>query len=232
MQMQIRRAAARGQADHGWLHSQHSFSFAGYHDPAFMGFGALRVINQDRVAPGRGFGTHPHRDMEIISYVIAGALEHRDTLGTGSVITPGEVQLMSAGRGIAHSERNHAADAPVEFLQIWILPRERGGEPGYQQRRFPPDDGGPLRRVVSPDGAGGTLRVKQDMDLLRLLLPAGGGVTHRPARGRVWVQVVRGTLDVAGVRLFGGDGLAVTQARDLAFTAPDAGAEALVFDLG
>jgi quercetin 2,3-dioxygenase len=232
MQMQIRRAADRGQADHGWLHSQHSFSFAGYRDREFMGFGALRVINQDVVAPGRGFGTHPHRDMEIISYVVEGALEHKDTIGTGSVITPGEIQLMSAGRGISHSEYNHSGDTPVQFLQIWILPRERGGEPGYQQRRFPRDAGGPLRRVVSPDGADGSLAVKQDMELHRLLLAEGEAVTHRPARDRVWVQVIRGTLDVAGARLFPGDGLAIVEARDLPLVAHEGEVEALIFDLG
>lgn len=232
MQMQIRRSAERGQADHGWLHSQHSFSFAGYRDPEFMGFGALRVINQDVVAPGRGFGTHPHQDMEIISYVVDGALEHKDNIGTGSVITPGEVQLMSAGRGISHSEFNHSDDTPVRFLQIWVLPRERGGAPGYQQRRFPQTGDGPLQRVVSPDGEDGSLRVKQDMEIHRLLLGAGEAVTHHPARARVWVQVIRGTLDVAGARLFEGDGLAVLDAGDLPLVAHEGDVEALVFDLG
>lgn len=232
MRMQIRRAADRGQADHGWLHSQHSFSFAGFHDPAFMGFGALRVINQDVVAPGRCFGTHPHRDTEIISYVVDGALEHKDTLGTGSIISPGEVQLMSAGRGIAHSELNPSEDRPVQFLQIWVLPRERGGTPGYQQRRFPRDAARALQRVVSPDGAGGSLTVKQDMELFRLLLREGEQVTHSPERDRAWVQVIRGTLDVAGARLFPGDGLAVLEARDLQLQAHEGDVEALVFDLG
>jgi redox-sensitive bicupin YhaK (pirin superfamily) len=231
MRMHIRRAADRGQGDHGWLQSQHSFSFAGYYDPQYMGFGHLRVINQDVVAPGRGFGTHPHRDMEIISYVVDGALEHKDTIGTGSVIRPGEVQLMSAGRGIAHSEYNHSGDDTVQFLQIWILPRESGGDPGYQQRAFPKEEGGALRRVVSPDGADGTLSIKQDMDLYRLLLAEGEATTHRPARDRVWVQVVHGTLDVAGARLFPGDGLAIVEAKDLAMTAHEGDVEALVFDL-
>ena len=226
--MEIRRSADRGHANHGWLDSRHTFSFAGYFDRRFMGFGHLRVINQDEVAPGAGFGTHGHRNMEIISYVVDGALEHRDTLGTGSVIRPGEVQLMSAGAGIAHSEYNHSATDPVRFLQIWVLPREAGGDPGYQQRDFGRSPG--LRRVVGPDGDDGALRVGQDMELWRLLLDGPGAETLPLNRDRAWVQVVRVTLDVNGVRLYPGDGLAVSDARALDLSSEGA-VEALLFDL-
>jgi redox-sensitive bicupin YhaK (pirin superfamily) len=236
LQMELRRAAARGHADHGWLDSHHSFSFGGYHDPRFMGFGALRVINEDRVLGGQGFGTHPHRDMEIVSYVIDGALAHRDTLGTGSIIRPGELQLMRAGRGIAHSEMNAHPSDPVHFLQIWILPARAGTQPGYQQQAFPPAPG--LTRLASPDGSGGTLQIDQDIELWRLLLDPGAAARHRLARGRAWVQVVKGVVDVEGARLYPGDGLAVTGAagRELGLRAPDGDAaagpvEALVFDL-
>jgi redox-sensitive bicupin YhaK (pirin superfamily) len=228
--MEIRRASARGHADHGWLDSHHTFSFAGYYDPGFMGFGPLRVINEDRVAPGRGFGSHSHRNMEIVSYVVAGGLEHRDTLGTGSVIRPGEVQVMSAGRGIAHSEMNASADEPVHFLQIWLLPAEGGGEPGYQQKAFPTDQTG-IRLVVSPDGRDGSLRIKQDTDLYRVLLDEGTSRDHALRRDRAWVQVVRGELDVNGALLQPGDGLAVVDAGALTLKA-HSDVEALLFDLG
>ncbi|MEZ4318755.1 MAG: pirin family protein [Myxococcota bacterium] len=232
--MEIRRSADRGHANHGWLDSHHTFSFAGYYDPRFMGFSHLRVINHDRVEAGQGFGTHPHRNMEIVSYVVDGGLEHRDTLGTGSVIRPGDVQLMSAGSGIAHSEYNHSAEAPVEFLQIWVLPKESGGRPGYQQADFGRDPG--LRLVVSPEGRDGSLAIKQDMDLWRVLAPTEPGWTASLAvkRARAWVQIVRGTLDVNGVRLYAGDGLAVTgdgAKPVLELVAPEGQVEALVFDL-
>ena len=228
-QLHLRRSAARGHADHGWLDTRHTFSFAHYHDPRHMGFGHLRVINQDVVAPGRGFGTHSHRNMEIISYVLRGGLQHADTLGTGSVIRPGEVQLMSAGRGIAHSEHNASATDPVEFLQIWVLPHAAGGTPRYDQRAFPLTETG-LRRVVSPDGRDGSLRVGQDLDLFRLLLPAGGTVHHTLARSRAWVQLIRGTLQVEGVDLHPGDGLAIEHADTLELVGTG-DVEALVFDL-
>lgn len=227
--MEIRRSDARGHADHGWLESHHTFSFASYRDPRFMGFGPLRVINQDRVQPGTGFGTHPHRDMEIVSYVLSGALEHGDTLGTGSVIRPGEVQLMSAGSGIAHSEQNHSAEQPVEFLQIWILPREGGGQPSYQQRDFGQEPG--LRLVVSPDGRDGSLTIKQDAALWRALLEPGQRLDHPIQRSRAWVQLVRGTLEVNGVRLQPGDGLSLQSEASLALSAPEGDVEALIFDL-
>jgi redox-sensitive bicupin YhaK (pirin superfamily) len=229
LQMHIRRSADRGHADHGWLDTRHSFSFANYYDPRFMGFSHLRVINQDVVAPGRGFGAHPHRNMEIISYVLRGGLEHRDTLGTGSVIRPGEVQLMSAGRGIAHSEFNASKADPVEFLQIWILPREAGGQPRYAQAAFDLAETG-LRLVVSPDGRDGSLTIGQDMDLYRLLLPEGGTAAHTLQRKRAWVQLIRGELVVNGAGLFPGDGLAV-EAADTLQLVGTGDVEALVFDL-
>ena len=225
----IRRSADRGHANHGWLDSHHTFSFAGYHDPQFMGFGDLRVINQDKVDAGAGFPRHPHRDMEIISYVVDGALEHKDTLGTGSVIKPGDVQLMSAGRGIAHSEYNHSRAEGVQFLQIWVLPARRGTAPRYDQRHFPLTARG-LQLVVSPDGRDGALTIGQDMDLHRLLLDAGASASLTPRRGNVWVQVIRGPVEVAGAVLQPGDGMAISQAEALSFRAA-AATEALVFDL-
>jgi redox-sensitive bicupin YhaK (pirin superfamily) len=193
-----------------------------------MGFGHLRVINDDRVEPTRGFGTHPHKNMEIISYVVSGELSHKDTIGTGSIIRPGEVQLMSAGRGIAHSEFNPSETDPVSFLQIWILPSESGGEPGYQQHDFGDTQG--LTLVVSPDGSGDSLKIKQDMSLYRLLLSEGEAVTHGVQRARAWVQVIRGPLEVNGVVLQPGDGLAVQDLAELNFHAQGE-VEALVFDL-
>jgi len=229
MHLTIRPSAQRGLADHDWLRSRHSFSFAHYHDRRHMGFGHLRVINQDVVAPGRGFGTHPHRDMEIISYVLRGALEHRDTLGTGSVIRPGEVQLMSAGSGIAHSEYNASASEPVEFLQIWVQPSERGGPPSYAQAAFDTSTLG-LRCVVSPDGRDGSLVARQDFCLYRVLLPHGESLDVPLERSRSWVQLVAGELVVNGAGLRAGDGLAVEGASSLSLTA-SAAVEALVFDL-
>jgi quercetin 2,3-dioxygenase len=228
MDMEIRRSNQRGHAEHGWLDSRHTFSFADYHDPRHMGFGHLRVINQDRVDPGQGFGTHSHRNMEIVSYVLEGSLAHRDTLGTGAVIRPGEIQLMSAGRGIAHSEMNGSKTDPVRFLQIWVLPREGNTEPGYQQREIPDRDG--LVLLVSPDGRDGSLTIRQDTDLWRLRVAAGQTVPFAPKRSRVWIQVVRGQLEVAGVMLNDGDGLSITDARDLVAVA-HSDLEALIFDL-
>lgn len=226
--IEIRRSTDRGHADHGWLDSRHTFSFGGYLDPRFMGFSHLRVINQDVVAPGGGFPTHPHRNMEIVSYVVDGALEHRDTLGTGSVIRPGEVQLMSAGRGIAHSEMNHSRSEPVQFLQIWVLPREGGTDPRYEQRDFGLDDG--VRLVVSPDGRDGSLTIGQDTDLHRARLPQGTSHDVDLRHTRAWVQVVRGELDVNGARLFAGDGAALSDTTRLSLVARD-DVEALIFDL-
>lgn len=228
MNMEIRRADQRGHADHGWLDSRHTFSFADYHDPRHMGFGDLRVINQDRVEAGQGFGTHSHRNMEIVSYVLDGALGHKDTLGTGATIRPGEIQLMSAGKGIAHSEMNASKTDPVRFLQIWILPREANTDPGYQQREIPDRDG--LVLLVSPDGRDGSLTIRQNTELWRLRAKAGESLPFSPSRGKVWIQVVTGELEVAGVSLRDGDGLAVTDPRELQLVTKTP-VEALVFDL-
>ncbi|MEN0065092.1 MAG: pirin family protein [Myxococcota bacterium] len=229
MQMEIRRAKDRGHADHGWLDTNHTFSFAGYYDPRFMGFGALRVINEDRVSGGRGFGTHPHRDMEIISYVVDGALEHRDTIGTGSVIRPGEVQVMSAGTGVAHSEFNHHTDQDVHFLQIWVLPRNAGNTPRYDQKTFE-TGGSPATLVVSADGRDGSLQIDQDVDLHRVLLDEGQRHDLPLRHARSWVQVIAGELVVNDAVLKPGDGLAVVDAERLTLQANEA-AHALVFDL-
>lgn len=227
----IRRADERGHADHGWLDTRHTFSFADYHDPAFMGFRTLRVINEDRVQPGRGFGTHGHRDMEIISYVIEGALAHRDSIGTGSVIRPGEVQRMSAGTGVMHSEMNASDSEPVHFLQIWILPEARGIKPGYEQKTI--DDTarrGALALIASRDGRDGAVTLHQDVELYSTLLDDGATVTHdfRPGR-HAWLQVVRGEIDVNGYTLKAGDGGAISDERSI--TLSGRGAEALLFDL-
>ena len=226
---QIRRASDRGHADHGWLDTHHTFSFADYHDPRHMGFGHLRVINDDRVAAGTGFGTHPHRDMEIITYVLEGAVAHKDSMGNGSVIRPGEVQLMSAGSGVFHSEFNPSSDEALHLLQIWIIPSARGGAPGYAQEAFPRDPG--LRLVVSEDGRDGSLTMKQNARIYRGIAPTGATLEHviRPGR-RAWVHVARGAVTVNGEALAAGDGLATDSAGALQLTAT-ADAEFLVFDL-
>lgn len=231
--MKIRPAAERGHADHGWLDSHHSFSFAGYHDPAHMGFRALRVINEDRVAPGQGFGTHPHRDMEIISYVLEGGLSHRDSMGTGSVIEPGDVQRMSAGRGVSHSEFNASRTEPVHFLQIWLMPSERGIEPSYEQKRFEPEQQqGRLRVVASPDARDGSLLIHSDAVVLAGRFEQGQSteLTLGPNR-HAWVQVARGQVRVNGEALAAGDGAALSDERQLRIEGV-AGGEVLVFDLG
>ena len=228
----IRHAEERGAVDMGWLVSRHSFSFGHYYDPAHMGFRALRVINEDRVAPGAGFPPHPHADMEIISYVLDGGLEHKDTLGTRSVIRPGEVQRMSAGTGIRHSEYNASASDPVHFLQIWILPERKGIAPGYEQKAFPAEEKrGRLRLVASRDGREGSVTVHQDVDLHAGLLEPGEtvGFDVRPGR-HAWVQVARGRLALNGRELGPGDGAAVSDETSLVLAA-ETGAEVLVFDL-
>ena len=230
MQMAIRRADQRGHADHGWLDTHHTFSFAGYYDPQFMGFSHLRVINEDRVAPGRGFGAHPHRNMEIISFVVEGALEHKDTLGSGSVLRPGEIQVMSAGSGIAHSEFNPSPIDPLHFLQIWLLPREGNTRPRYDQQGYDVELRGP-QLLVSPDGRDGSVQVGQDTDLWRVRLDAEGSTEVPLSRPRAWVQVVRGSIEVEGVALQQSDGLAIAErAGPLGITARE-DAEILVFDL-
>jgi len=199
-----RRSAERGYADHGWLKSFHSFSFADYYDPRHMGFGPLRVINEDRVAPGMGFGTHGHRDMEIISYVLDGELAHKDSLGNGSVIRPGDVQRMSAGTGVRHSEFNHSATQVTHFLQIWIEPGVHGIAPGYEEKRFEAaDKRGRLRLVASPDAAEGSVTIHQDATILATRLDPDATITYERAAGRhVWIQMVRGEVEVDGVNLY------------------------------
>ncbi|MBX3248241.1 MAG: pirin family protein [Myxococcales bacterium] len=235
--LRVRRSEERGDARHGWLHSRHTFSFAGYWDPRHMGFRSLRVINEDRVDPGAGFPRHPHRDMEILSYVVDGALEHADTLGTGSVIRPGDVQRMSAGRGIAHSEYNASRDEPVHFLQIWIIPREDGLDPTYEQRHFSDEDKRDrLRLVASADGRDGSVVVHQDVALYASLLSPGARVTHGLAEGRgAWAQIVRGRVRASvgdsSVELRAGDAIAIEHEAELSLEGLDE-AELLLFDLG
>ena len=227
-----RLARERGHAQHGWLESYHTFSFADYYDPRHMGFRTLRVINEDRVQPGSGFGTHPHRDMEILSYVLEGALEHRDSLGTGSVIRPGEVQRMSAGTGVTHSEFNHLPCEIVHFLQIWILPERTGLAPSYEQRAFPaPEKQEQLRLVASRDGREGSVTIHQEVDLYVAVLAPGATVTQRlPPSRSAWVQVARGTLRLNDTPLLAGDGAAVSGETVLTVTAQDQ-SEVLLFDL-
>jgi redox-sensitive bicupin YhaK (pirin superfamily) len=230
---QIRQARERGYGDHGWLESYHTFSFADYHDPDFMGFGPLRVINEDRVQPGEGFGTHNHRDMEIVTYVLEGALAHKDSLGNGSVIRPGDVQRLSAGTGITHSEFNHSSEAPVHFLQIWIQPERRGLPPSYEERPFPEaEKSDRLCLIASRDGREGSVVIHQDLDLYATRLNEGSEVEHRtrPER-KLWIQVARGSLAVDDQRLEAGDGLAVVQEEGVVLRGI-ASAEALLFDMG
>jgi len=224
--------ARLGGADHGWLKARHHFSFAEYYDPRHMGFGPLRVINEDRVAPGGGFPTHPHADMEIISYVLDGALAHKDSLGTGSVIRPGDVQRMSAGTGIRHSEFNASKTEPVHFLQIWIMPEKEGLVPSYEQKAFSADDKrGRLRLVGSRDGREGSVIIHRDVDLYATLLTADETVTHDLAAGRLaWVQVARGAVRLNGEELRAGDGVALATGGPLTLTATD-DAEVLLFDM-
>ncbi|MFY0541588.1 pirin family protein [Nannocystis pusilla] len=228
-----RPADSRGHADHGWLDSHHTFSFADYYDPAHMGFRNLRVINEDRVQPGRGFGTHPHRDMEILSYVLDGGLEHRDSMGTGSVIRPGDVQVMSAGTGVTHSEFNASPTDPVHFLQIWLLPERRGLKPGYQQRSFGTEEkDGRLRLVASPDGRDDSVTIHTDANVYAGVFAAGQRAEHPLASGRhAWVHVARGTARVNGRDLEAGDALALSNEPAVTVEGTSGG-EVLVFDLG
>ena len=228
----VRPARERGHADHGWLDSHHTFSFADYYDENHMGFRALRVINDDRVAAGRGFGTHPHRDMEIISYVLEGALEHRDSMGTGSVIRAEDVQIMSAGTGVAHSEQNASRSEPVHFLQIWLLPSQRGLEPSYQQKRFSTaDKQGRLRVVASPDGHDGSVTIHSDVVVHAGVFAPEQSAELTLARGRhAWVQVARGKVRVNGQELGQGDGAAISEEAVVRVEGVENG-EVLVFDL-
>jgi redox-sensitive bicupin YhaK (pirin superfamily) len=230
--IQVRKANERGYADHGWLRSFHSFSFADYHDPAQMGFGDLRVINEDRVQPGKGFGTHGHRDMEIISYVLEGALEHKDSMGNGSVIRPGDVQRMSAGTGVRHSEFNPSQSEPVHFLQIWIEPDVTGIPPGYEEKHF--DDAskrGRLRLIASPDGAEGSVNIRQDARLYAALIDGQERVAHALAPGRrAYLHVARGSVTVNGQPLAAGDALKAEKLNEIVVEHGDK-AEVLLFDL-
>lgn len=228
----LRKSQDRGYADHGWLKSHHSFSFAGYHDPDHMGWGNLRVINEDRVAPGMGFGAHGHRDMEIVSYVVSGALAHQDSMGNGTAIPPGDVQRMSAGRGVTHSEFNHASDATTHFFQIWIEPNQRGIAPSYEQKTFPDHEKrGTLRLVASPDGANGSVSIHADAAVYAGLFTGTESFTLplNPAR-KAYVHLVSGVLKVNGQRLLAGD--AAKLADESVLTLSDGeDAEVLVFDL-
>jgi quercetin 2,3-dioxygenase len=230
--IKVRLASERGHADHGWLNSYHTFSFADYYDPQHMGFRALRVINEDRVEPARGFGKHPHRDMEIISYVLEGSLEHRDSLGTGSVIRPGDVQRMSAGSGVTHSEFNGSPTESVHFLQIWLLPEQQGIPPSYEQKTFAPEaQRGRLLLVASPDGRDGSLEIHTDARLYAGRLESGDQVELPLAKGRHgWVQVARGQVQLNGKDLSSGDGAALSDEAAVRLTAR-APSEVLVFDL-
>jgi redox-sensitive bicupin YhaK (pirin superfamily) len=228
----IRKAEDRGHANHGWLNTYHTFSFANYYEPKHMGFRALRVINEDRVSPGNGFGTHGHRDMEIITYVLEGALEHKDSIGTGSVIQPGEVQRMSAGTGILHSEFNHSKTDSVHFLQIWLLPKKEGLPPSYEQRNFSPaKTPGKLHLVAARDGRDAAVTVHQDVDLYAAVLEPGDRVSHslQPQR-HAWVQVARGAITLNGLSLDKGDGAAISEETDVVIEATT-DAEILLFDL-
>jgi len=236
--IQVRKANERGKVNMGWLDSKHTFSFGHYFDPDYMGFGNLRVINEDRVEPGKGFGTHGHEDMEIISYVIDGGLEHKDSMGNGSVIRPGDVQRMSAGTGVRHSEFNHSQDEPVHFLQIWILPEKKGLAPGYEEKHYPAEDKQDrLRLVGSRDARDGSLTIHQDVDLYAGLLSEGTELTHVFAKGRDdkgrhgWLQVVRGSLALGDETLEAGDGAAIAKTDAVTIRATS-DAEILLFDMG
>ena len=228
----VRPATERGHFDHGWLDTSHTFSFASYHDPKHMGFRALRVINEDRVQPGEGFGTHAHRDMEILTWVLEGALEHKDSMGNGSVIRPGDIQRMSAGTGVTHSEFNPSREAPVHLLQIWLLPNQRGLPPSYEEKRFPPEAlRGRLALIAAGDGRQGAVTIHQDADLWTAQLGPGESVRHDLKPGRhAWLQVARGAVSLSGRPLDAGDGAALTDepALEISATAP---AEVLLFDL-
>ncbi|OYO30041.1 pirin family protein [Janthinobacterium sp. PC23-8] len=230
--LQIRHSEERGAANHGWLNSHHSFSFGSYHDPKHMGFGPLLVINEDRVTPGQGFGTHGHRDMEIISYVLDGALEHKDSMGTGSVLHYGDVQRMSAGSGVRHSEFNHSQTDGLHFLQIWIQPNVTGIAPSYEEKHFAPDSKqGKLRLVASSDGRQGSVLIHQNASLYASIMQEGDALEHAIDDGRTaYVHLIRGSLVVNGTPLKAGDALKLTQEAKVSFTQAE-DAELLLFDL-
>ena len=228
----VRRSQERGHFDHGWLQTYHTFSFGDYYDPHFMGFRDLRVINEDWVQPGKGFGTHPHRDMEILTYVLEGALQHQDSMGNGSVIRPGELQRMSAGTGITHSEFNASTEEPVHLMQIWILPSEKGQAPSYEQKPVPPAKAdSPWRLIASPDGVDGSLTVHQDVKVYLAELEAGREAffQHKPDR-HLWIQIIRGQVEVSGETLQAGDGASISDQPDFSATAANS-SEVLLFSL-
>jgi redox-sensitive bicupin YhaK (pirin superfamily) len=230
--IQVRRAQERGHAEHGWLDAQHTFSFADYLDPDFMGFSVLRVLNQDRIRPGRGFPRHGHRDMEIVTYVLEGALEHEDSMGNRSRILPGEVQLMSAGTGVLHSEFNASRDAPLHLLQMWVIPSRQGTAPRYEQKAFPVEERrGRLRLVVAPDGSAGALTIDQDARLFTGLLHGPERILHRLDAGRVaWLHVARGSVRLNGRALEPEDGAAIAD-EELLTLENGADAELVLWDL-
>ncbi|MFT5523776.1 MAG: redox-sensitive bicupin YhaK (pirin superfamily) [Pirellulaceae bacterium] len=230
--IQIRKASERGHADYGWLQANHTFSFAGFRDPEFMGFRALRVMNEDRIQPGKGFGTHPHNDMEIVTYVLEGALEHKDSMGNGEVLRPGEFQRMSAGTGITHSEFNPSNSEPAHLYQIWLTPAQDGIEPSYEQKRF--DDEGMLNRlqlVASPDAQSGSLRIHQDARIYLAKLDPAVQISHDLQSGRhVWLQVLRGEVTVNGQPLVVSDGAAISEESQIEIVSTTS-AELMLFDL-
>jgi redox-sensitive bicupin YhaK (pirin superfamily) len=230
--IRVRKASERGHFDHGWLDTHHTFSFSRYYDPRHMGYRALRVINEDRVEPGQGFGTHPHEDMEIVTYVLSGALAHKDSLGTGSAIRPGELQRMTAGTGISHSEFNPSQTEPVHFYQIWLLPEREGLDPSYEQKAFPEEERhNRLRLVASPDGGDGSLTIRQDARLYLATLDEGHEVSKDIPPGRhSWLQVLRGNVSLNGQAISAGDGAAVSEESALAIRA-ESPSEVLLFDL-
>jgi len=230
---QVVRSDSRGAADHGWLKAKHTFSFADYHNPEMMGFGPLRVINEDRIAPSQGFGTHPHKDMEIVTYIIEGALEHKDSMGNGSVIQAGDVQRMTAGTGVFHSEFNHSADQSVHLLQIWIYPEKKGLQPGYEQTRFTREDKlNRLRLVGSRDGRDGSVTIHQDVNLYASVLEAGReAVLDLDNDRKFFVQLIRGDIEVNERPLAAGDGAQIEGERKLRLSATSE-AEFLLFDMG
>jgi redox-sensitive bicupin YhaK (pirin superfamily) len=230
--IRVRKASERGHFDHGWLDTYHTFSFSRYYDPRHMSFRALRVINEDRVQPGRGFGTHGHEDMEIVTYVLSGALAHKDSLGTGSAIRPGELQRMTAGTGISHSEFNPSQTEPVHLYQIWLLPEQEGLDPSYEQKAFPEEErANRLRLVASPDGSDGSLTIRQDARLFLSTLDEGHEVSKEIPSGRhAWLQVLRGSVSLNGQAMSAGDGAAVSEESALAIRA-ESSSEVLLFDL-
>jgi quercetin 2,3-dioxygenase len=230
--MRIRKAADRGHFDHGWLNTYHTFSFSRYYDPSQMGFRALRVINEDWVGPGKGFGMHPHENMEIVTYVLEGGLAHRDSLGTGSVIRPGELQRMTAGTGITHSEANPSPTEPVHLYQIWLLPEREGLAPSYEQKAFPEDERrNRLRLVASPEGSDGSLTIRQNARIFLATLEEGQLVSHTLQEGRhAWLQLLRGAVDLNGVALAAGDGASLGEVSGLAIRA-GMPSEVMLFDL-